>query len=286
MKSLFRSTAVLGNPVCPGSLGSLVREWCFPSGCALCGKLLVEKEDAFYGLCGQCGKRIVPVPEGRCGYCGRRLVSETAYCMDCRRRVPGLVSRINAGGTHRAGTGFRLSPAEEAFPGPSFSFFPYAGEYRTLMGAYKYGRNRNLGNFLAAVILQNLPLFVDPLEIPECWVPVPPRPGKIKKTGWDQVTFLCRCLERFKRFGPLGQGLRDFYIYPCLKRLPSRLQKELNREDRLRNLKGRIRLTKPVPRRVLLLDDVITTGATLEAASDALKEGGALEVLGLTLFYD
>jgi ComF family protein len=220
------------------SLGSLVREWCFSSGCALCGELLLGKEDALYGLCAECRKRLRIVPEER-----------------------------------------------RASFGPSFSFFPYAGEYRTLMGAYKYGGNRNLGNFLAEVILKELPLFVDPSDIPECWIPVPPRPGKIKKTGWDQVAFLCRCLERFKGLWP-GAGLRAFYLYPCLKRLPSRLQKELNREDRLHNLKGRIRLTRPVPRRVLLLDDVITTGATLEASAEALKEGGASEVIGLTLFYD
>jgi ComF family protein len=204
--------------------------------------------------------------------------------MDCRRQLPGLLA-TGSSLAEIQGPGPR--PALEDGPslGLSFSFFPYAGNYRTLMGAYKYGKNRNVGNFLAETILQNLTLFLNPSEIPQCWVPVPPRPGKIKKTGWDQVAFLCRCLERFKRRGVPGGGM-DFYIYPCLKRLPSRSQKELNREDRLRNLKGRISCTGPVPERVLLLDDVITTGATLEAAALALKEGGAVEVLGLTVFYD
>ncbi|MDR1177642.1 MAG: double zinc ribbon domain-containing protein [Spirochaetaceae bacterium] len=242
-------------------VGGLVREWCFSSGCVVCGGILLNRDDAFYGICESCRNRLSPVREQRCAHCGRRLVSETSLCMDCRDR-----------------TGRSL--------GPSFSFFPYAGDYRTLMGAYKYGKNRNVGNFLARIILRKLPLFVDPSEIPECWVPVPPRPGTLKKTGWDQVAFLCRCLERLRRLEPDGAGLRDFYICPRLRRLPSRSQKELNREDRLSNLKGRIRCTGPVPDRVLLLDDVVTTGATLEAAASVLKEGGASEVMGLTLFYD
>jgi ComF family protein len=220
--------------------------------------MLLKREDAFYGLCGACRKRVFPVQERRCAYCGRRLVSEAALCTECRNQA-------------------------ERSLGQSFSFFPYAGEYRTLMGSYKYGKNRGLGNFLAEVIIRALPLFWDARLIPLCWVPVPPRQGKIKKTGWDQVAFLCRCLKRLRRLEP---GVQDFCIHPCLRRLPSRSQKELNREDRLRNLKDRIRCTGPVPKRVLLLDDVVTTGATLEAAASALREGGAAEVMGLTLFYD
>jgi predicted amidophosphoribosyltransferase len=106
-------------------------------------------------------------------------------------------------------------------------------------------------------------------------VPVPPRPGKLRKTGWDQVEYLARLRKR--------EGLP---VYPCLKRLPSLSQKELNRKDRLRNLRDRFVLTRPAPPLAVLFDDVITTGATLEACAGALKNGGTEKVYGVCLFYD
>jgi predicted amidophosphoribosyltransferase len=128
------------------------------------------------------------------------------------------------------------------------------------------------------------------------WVPVPPRPGKIRRTGWDQAVSLAGRLDLLYRRNrsrlPLRMPPASEASYPCLpvcrclKRLPSKTQKELNREERKRNLKGRIIRIKEVPRRVLLFDDVITTGSTLDACAEILKEGGAERVYAVSLFYD
>jgi len=107
-------------------------------------------------------------------------------------------------------------------------------------------------------------------------VPVPPRPGKIRKQGWDQIEYLAGLLEK-------EHGLP---VTRCLKRLPSRTQKKLNREERGKNLKGRILCIKTPPRIAILFDDVITTGATLNACAASLIEGGAEKVYAVCLFYD
>ncbi|MDR2134220.1 MAG: hypothetical protein LBP27_03865, partial [Treponema sp.] len=132
-------------------------------------------------------------------------------------------------------------------------------------------------------------------------VPVPPRPGKIKKTGWDQIEYLAALLEkppaekgsRKKRPEPgagdanLRAGSRlSLPVRRCLKRLPSKSQKELNREDRGTNLKGRVIPGAAAPETAVLVDDVITTGSTMDACAEALKSGGAKKVYGICLFYD
>jgi len=157
--------------------------------------------------------------------------------------------------------------------------FPYTGKYRHLLSAYKFGKNLAIGNFLAEKIRETLemaPGVIAALAGTNTGiVPVPPRPGKIRKNGWDQVEYLAQQLV--KKGLPLTR---------CLKRLPSKSQKELGRENRYHNLKGRIVPVKQVPDTAIVIDDVLTTGSTLDACAAALKEAGAQSVYGLCLFYD
>jgi ComF family protein len=240
----------------PDTFFPFVREWIFPSGCPVCGKLLLDAEEARYGLCGEC-RAVLSAGAGsekRCSLCGRPLISEKDRCLPCRE-------------------------GEERFFDRVFAVFPYMGRYRTVLRAYKFGKIKGLGNFLAEKLAASLAAFsAEGLQNP-CWVPVPPRPGKLRRYGWDQVECLARLLEKQGRNGGLP-------VDRCLKRLPSKTQKGLNRADRAANLRDRIRPTKKPPREALLFDDVFTTGSTMDACAAALKEGGAERVYGICLFYD
>ena len=108
-------------------------------------------------------------------------------------------------------------------------------------------------------------------------VPVPPRPLKIKELGWDQVDYLVKKLEKKHK---------EINVSRILKRRKSKVQKELTRTERLNNLKGRIYLQNNAPKTALIIDDVITTGSTMEVCANVLKENGAQKVYGLCLFYD
>jgi ComF family protein len=232
-----------------------LREYLFPMDCPLCGGELMDRDEAWHGLCGPCRAGLVAGGESRCSICGRPLISEQGVCLQCRGREEG--------------------ESEDAHIFDSaFSIFPYAGKYRRLLGAYKFGKNLPLGNFLAERIMEALGrLPPDAAEgVP---VPVPPRPGKIRNTGWDQVAYLG------SRLAKLGARPRS-----CLKRLPSKSQKELDRANRKTNLMGKIICVKPPPRVAILFDDVITTGATLDACAAALKGAGTEKVYGVCLFYD
>jgi predicted amidophosphoribosyltransferase len=108
-------------------------------------------------------------------------------------------------------------------------------------------------------------------------VPVPPRPGKTKALGWDQVEEIVRILEA-----------RGFPVARSLVRGHSSEQKILGRWERRSNAVSAYSLkpgTVP-PKLPLLLDDVVTTCATLEACARALKEGGATSVVALAIAAD
>ena len=120
-------------------------------------------------------------------------------------------------------------------------------------------------------------------------VPVPPRPGKIKENGWDQVDDLTQYLRK-KR----GILVRD----DILVRKSGGQQKKLGKDDRL-GAAGAVYDLRPefwalagsgagsdggIPSEIVLLDDIVTTGATMEKCAWLLKAAGAKKVYGLALF--
>ncbi|MDR1507561.1 MAG: double zinc ribbon domain-containing protein [Treponema sp.] len=252
--------------------GSKVLELFFPQGCACCGKSLFHPAETWRGICFSCAERLFEVfsADGikRCSVCGKPLVSELERCMACRRGPEHSFDRL-------------------------FSVFPYQGDYRNVLAAYKFGARRNVGRFLAACLMKAasspfwgacLPDGRTPLRQGggPVWVPVPPRPGKIRKAGWDQVDHLAKLLEK-----------NGETVCRCLKRLRSGTQKILGREARKNNLRGKILVRKEyagggktTPPEVFLFDDVYTTGSTMDACAAALKASGTAAVCGICLFYD
>jgi len=242
------------------------REFFFPSGCGGCGEALLSPLEAYYGLCQKCRAFLSAAlySEKRCGVCGKPLITERENCLSCRETMAASKGRFNE----------HLEKIH--------CLFPYSGKFKSVLSAYKFGKSLGLGNFLANCIAASLDAFLPEISSTACaWVPVPPRPGKLKQYGWDQIEFMAKLLERKS---PLLSP--KWPVRRCLKRLPSKTQKALNRQEREMNLLGRIICVKRPPKTAILFDDVITTGATLNACAAALLKGGAEKVYGLCLFYD
>ncbi|MDR2490818.1 MAG: ComF family protein [Spirochaetaceae bacterium] len=246
-----------------GAALSLAREIVFPLGCALCGEPLFNRREAVYGICQDCAAHFdMSCPlEKRCRVCGKPLISEHDICIGCRNR--------------------EKPPAYDGV----LVLYPYIGSGRSLLSAYKFGNHRPLARFFAEKLYRHVQdaeagigrLFREGGSFADWqWVPAPTRAGKLKEKGWDQIALIARVLERDYSL-PISR---------CLKRLNSQSQKELGKQSRQTNLVGHIIAAGPVPRRVILFDDVYTTGSTLNVCAGVLKEHGAEHVFGLCLFYD
>ncbi|MDR0302954.1 MAG: double zinc ribbon domain-containing protein [Treponema sp.] len=222
----------------------------FPSYCALCETALTETEEIRYGLCEKCRTSVKSMQGKLCNLCGKPLISEMDVCLSCRNGADKSYDRL-------------------------WVIFPYTGMYCKLLKSYKFGKNLALAFFFAQKVLEVI--AANPVLQSAVIVPVPPRPGKIKETGWDQVDYLAKQILK------QGQGS---IVSRCLKRRRSKIQKRLDRKERMENMKGRVYVYQAPPKTALVIDDVITTGSTMEVCSETLKEGGAEKVYGLCLFYD
>ncbi len=230
------------------------RELIFPGGCGICGNMLVNKEEAYLGLCTECRQKLDDPLGERCTVCGRLLISEIGVCMHCRKSED---------------TG-------ETYLGGMTALYPYAGIYKRLLTAYKFKQYKHLSRFLTSKLTEAGTRLCEKFHGSFDWVPVPPRPGKIKQKGWDQIDYLAGILKKEKHIT----------VNTCLTRLNTKAQKTLNRNERLSNLKGQILCSKKAPKNAVIFDDVVTTGATLEACAEALKKAGTEHVYAVCLFYD
>jgi len=151
--------------------------------------------------------------------------------------------------------------------------FLYVGAFKTLLSAYKFGGRRSLAVFFADLFEERLRRLWPGRPL----VPVPPRPGKLRERGWDQVGEIARALER-----------RGFEIAPILERRSSAQQKRLGQTARLENARNayNVRGGAAAPPELVLIDDVVTTCATAEACAAALRAAGARSVSVLALAAD
>lgn len=155
-----------------------------------------------------------------------------------------------------------------------FLLYPYINKYTNIVLYWKNENVRSLSSLFAFIIKEFIKNNPELNGIPI--VPVPPRPKKIKTKGWDQIEDVCFYLEK------------TIPIKRILTRSDGHSQKGLSKEMRNLNMIDKIHI-KPnasIPKKVIILDDVITTGATIEVCKQCLLEAGCNEVLTLILFFN
>jgi ComF family protein len=150
----------------------------------------------------------------------------------------------------------------------------FEGPLREAVHQFKYRPCRALGRPLGQWMAEYIRLTA---EI-DMVVPVPLHSTRLKQRGFNQALLLADCISR--------QHSISLCFDTLLRVKPTRPQVELNEAERIKNVAGAFALCHPKTvalRRILLVDDVFTTGATMHECASVLKNAGAAQVTALTL---
>ena len=203
-------------------------------------------------------------------------------CADCRKKISFLVSPLctvcgtpfatEAGSDHVCGACLSKGP-----PHLCRSATLLAGPVQELIHRFKYGRCVHLCQPLGLITATALRPFCH-AAAPDLIVPVPLHRKRLRQRGYNQSQLIAQVLEKQWRV-PLSIG--------NLRRIRwTEPQTGLHAGDRVSNVAGAFAVKdrkRLEGKRVLLVDDVLTTGSTMRACAEALGEAGAAALFAVTV---
>ena len=151
--------------------------------------------------------------------------------------------------------------------------FAFEGPVRRALAALKYTGVSRLAPILADAAAPRLRELVSAIG-PAVLVPVPVHAVRLRERGYNQAALLARALGSITRL-PVAEVLS--------RSRPTTKQHRLNRAARLQNLRGAFTAVGEPPPIVVLVDDILTTSATLEACATVLRDAGSQDVAGFAV---
>lgn len=225
---------------------NLILDMFYPRRCPVCHKILKE---AGWLVCPECVGKLHAVGKEYCMKCGKPVEKHQEYCEVC-------------GKTPRKFTEGR-------------AVFLYDRTMKNSLLKFKYGGRREYGRFYIEAMC-----CAEKNEIkrwkPDVIIPVPLHRKKYRARGFNQAEYLARGIG--KKFDiPVSAGI--------LKKVKNtKSQKKLNAQDRRNNLEHAFSVCEEIKGlHILVIDDVYTTGSTMEEIAEVLTREGAEKVYFLTL---
>jgi ComF family protein len=237
-------------------LGHLIN-FLYPPRCAACGARFGLEEGR--RVCAECLARLERLPEPLCIVCGGPLESTTSDRDVCARC---LLSRPSFAHAHSIAR-YRATAEDEP------------GTLPALIRRHKYGLDQSVGRAIAEYLGADLPLHADDYDVV---VPMPLHWRRLWWRGFNQATLLAG--EVARRIG------RPLDTASVVRRKATAAQTSRDHDERRRNVYRAFAVKHPeriAARRVLLVDDVMTTGATADACARAILAAGAQSVDVFTL---
>jgi ComF family protein len=216
----------------------------------------------------------------RCPGCRAIVDGDGRFCLSCWRELEfitaPLCARCGTPFDHDRGAGTECGACLAAPPryASARAALVYGGPARAALLALKHGDRQHLARVMAPHMLR----AAGPLLGPDTLlVPVPLHRWRLWRRGFNQAALLAQALARLSG-APLA-------IDAIVRVRPTETSRGLGRRARAANVRGAMRVperNRVAGRRVLLIDDVMTTGATAEACARVLRRAGATEVHVLT----
>jgi len=224
----------------------------FPLKCEVCRQQL--SLDAGARICPSCRRKILPIGDNFCRKCGKALQIATDFCVDCQGNDTLYYDSIKAAGI-------------------------YHGVLRETIHAFKYERRSCLGVDLGDIMLSSFHQHYS-LNSLDQLVPVPLHKKQYRQRQYNQSEVLARNLSRATGIPVAADTLARIR--------ETRPQFTLNKQERASNIRNSFQVKNRAwlqGAKVLVIDDICTTGSTINECARILKQSGAKEVHGLVLAH-
>lgn len=232
-------------------INNIIWDVLYPEKCMLCGKLISASRS---GVCQECTGRMPYISGDRCMKCSKKTDGPDSVCMDCKRHRH----------VYRQG----------------YALYGYDGNMERIIAGIKYSGNRRNIDKLAKELAYHSSVYMKKWDA-RLIVPVPLHKSKLRKRGFNQAGIIARIIA-----GEYGIPYDDRLI---LRRKKTRPQKNLDDGERKNNLRnafyadtvryGRYKDLKSV----IVVDDIYTSGSTVDACAAELIKAGARDVYFLAL---
>lgn len=219
----------------------------YPKRCPVCDNIIPDTpEHINRHICIRCNAKLHYIKPPKCMKCGKQLYSENEeYCMDCKKKRHEFTQGIGV--------------------------FAYDKNIKKTMYRFKYSNRREYAEFFGDILAARYGHLIRNWQV-EAVIPIPLYRIKYLKRGYNQAELIAKALSKQMKI-PMDSKI-------LIRSRKTRAMKELNDEERVKNLQNAFKLTENIVKykKVLLVDDIYTTGATMDACAKVLKEGGIKEI--------
>ena len=226
----------------------------FPKRCPVCDKIL-EPEEIKKGIHYTCENKFYTIQKTVCMHCGRPIGNRTLeYCYDCIQKRYDKNSYITQ----------------------AKALYLYKGAIKMTMYRFKYSNKREYASFFAKQVMGQYAEWMNRIDA-DVIVPVPMYRKKQKKRGYNQAESFAKEISKLT-----GVPIKTDLVSRVIDTAP---QKGLDALQRKNNLKKAFHSKKNVVqyKRIIVVDDIYTTGSTAEAVAKELIKKGARQVYLITV---